>query len=44
MGPILLNRSQDDSSKIKKSGDLLRKSNRTEGMEKTAKEKVVTIV
>ena len=32
MGPILLSRSQEDSSKIKSSGDLLRNSSRTEVM------------
>ena len=44
MGPILLSQSQEDSSKIKKSGDLLRYCSRTEVIEKTAKEKIVTIV
>ena len=36
MGPILLSRTQEDSSKITKNGDLLRNSSRIEVMAKKA--------
>ena len=39
LGPILLSRSQGDSSKIKNSRDLLRNSSRTEDMKKNLPKK-----
>ena len=40
MGPILLSRSQEDSTKIKKSGDLLWKLRRIEDMKKVSQSKI----